>query len=120
MTGTSQFRLDVTITKAGQAYQQYRYRLEWDPAVLAYNFQQNLLNPYQWDCTTPVTTPSSVTLTCTAAGPLKVTGPAHALTFHCVGSGTSALHLGSGTATFNSSGALIPTTLTDASVTCEQ
>jgi hypothetical protein len=119
VTGASPFRLDIVITKAGQALQQYRYRLEWDPAVLAYNSQQNLLNPYQWDCTTPVITASSVTLTCTAAAPLKVTGAVHALTFHCVGSGTSALHLGSGTGTYNSSGAPILTTLTDASVTCE-
>lgn len=119
VTGTSPFRVDIVITNASQAFQQYRYKLEWDPAVLAYNSQQNLLNPLRWYCTTPVTTASSVSVTCTTDAPLKVTGAVHTVTLHCVGNGTSPLHLGSGSGTFDSSGNLIPTSLTDASVTCQ-
>jgi hypothetical protein len=119
VTSTSPFRVDIVITKAGQAFQQYRYKLEWDPAVLAFDSQQNLLNSIQWECTTPVITASSVQVTCTAFGALKVTGPAHTVTFHCVGNGTSPLHLRSGSGTYNSSGNPIPTSLTDASATCQ-
>jgi len=119
VTGTAPFQVDIVITNASQAFQQYRYKLEWNPAVLAYDSQENLLNPIQWECGTPVTTASSVTVTCTAAGALKVTGAAHTVTLHCVGTGTSTLHLGSGSGTFNSSGNPIPTSLTDASITCQ-
>jgi hypothetical protein len=119
VTGTTPFRVDIVITNASQAFQQYRYKLEWNPAVLAYDSQQNLLPSMQWQCGTPVITTSSVTVTCTADGALKVTGAVHTVRLHCVGSGTSALHLGSGSGTFSSSGNPIPTSLTDASITCQ-
>jgi len=119
VTGTTPFRVDIVITNASQAFQQYRYNLQWDPAVLAYDSQQNLLNPFRWQCGTPVITASSVTVTCTADGALKDTGAAHTVTLHCVGNGTSTLHLGSASGTFDSSGNRIPTSLTDASITCQ-
>jgi hypothetical protein len=119
VTSTDPFQADIVITKADQAFQQYRYKLEWDPAVLAYDTQYNRLSPLQWNCTTPVVTASSVTVTCTAAGALKVTGPVNTVKLHCVGNGTSPLRFGSGSGTFDSSGNPIPTSLTGASVTCQ-
>lgn len=119
VTNTNPFKADIVITKAGQAFQQYRYKLEWDPAVLAYDSQQNLLNPIQWSCSTPVVTSSSVKVTCTASAPLKITGSVNTVTLHCVGSGTSPLRLASESVTFDSRGSIIPTSLTSATVTCE-
>jgi hypothetical protein len=119
VTDTNPFWTDVVITKAGEGYMQYRFKLEWDPAVLAYDDHEQFFNPFTWVCTTPNVTSSSVTVTCTASAGLKWTGPANAVQFHCVGNGTSTLHLGSGTGMFDSSGLPIATSLTDASVTCE-
>ena len=126
VTDTSQFNVGVNITTAGQAYQAYQYMLQWDPAVLAYDSQTNLKPDDLLSCSAPVVTGSSVFGGCASSGTTTFTGAVNRVTLHCVGTGTSPLHLVTlnedpnfGTSTIDDSAAFITTDLTHASLTCQ-
>lgn len=126
VTGTGPFEVDVVIVSTTEGYQGYQYKLRWDEAVLAYDGQTDL-KPADLDlCATPTVRGSTVYGGCVRVSDnTTFTGPVNTLTLHCLSTGTSPLHLmtrtedphfGSGTLGF--AGVSIPTTLTDASVTC--
>ncbi len=126
IAGTDPFDVDVDILDATIGYQGYQYYLEWDPEVLAFDNHADQ-EPEDLDlCANPKVEESRI-----AAGCARVTdtttfaGPVGTLTFHCVASGTSLLHLvtsGERPVSFSTAmaprGLLIPTELRDASVTC--
>jgi hypothetical protein len=121
------FGVDIVITGAGTAYQGYQYYLEWDPAVLAYDSQTNLSPSGLTLCAAPTTTLATVYAGCARqSGTITFTGPVNTVNMHCVGEGTSSLHLRTlaehaslGTSTIGRFGVFIDTALADASVTCQ-
>ena len=126
MTGTAPFDVDIVIAKAEPAYQGYQYMLLWDPAVLALDGQVDLKPDDLSMCATPATADERVAAGCIrAAGPTTFGGAVNRVTLHCVGDGTSQLHLLSSaeedsfTTTLLPDGRAIATALVDASVTCE-
>ena len=126
VTGTATFDVDIVIMNVDPEYQGYQYWLIWDPEVLALDGQADL-EPDSLDmCAAPATTENRVAAGCLrTAGPTTFAGPVNTATFHCVGDGTSQLHLltseeeASFTTTLLWDGRVIDTALTDASVTCE-
>jgi hypothetical protein len=120
------FQVDVDIRGATVGYQGYQYYLEWDPKILAFDGHTDL-KPAGLDlCANPTRFESTVAAGC--ANTTEATtfaGAVGTITFHCVSGGTSPLHLvpsGESPASFSTAlaprGLVIPTNLTDASVTC--
>jgi len=125
--GEAPFQVDIDILGATIGYQGYQYYLEWDPEVLAFD-EHTDLKPGGLDlCATPNVTESRVAAGCVSSTETATfSGPVATIAFHCVSGGTSPLHL-VGTAerptSFSTAmaprGVVIPTELTDASVTCQ-
>jgi hypothetical protein len=122
----SPFQVDVDVLAVTAGYQGYQYYVEWDPKVLAFDGHTDLKPGDLNLCATPKSSESSL-----AAGCVRTTetttfsGPVGSITFHCVSSGTSPVHLVGSAERPNSfstamapRGLTIPTELTDASVTC--
>jgi hypothetical protein len=129
VTGVSPFDVDIVVTKAVSGYQGYQYLFQWDPALLAYEGEKDLM-PAGLDLCGAPTLLSDSTLYSGCAklseGATNYTGPVSTLTFHCLADGTSPLHLMTfaedkdfGSTVLAYTGATIETTLTDASVTCQ-
>lgn len=127
VTGTSSFDVDVVMDKAVSGYQGYQYKLQWDPAVLAYDGQKDLKPAQMVLCANPTTTESTVYTGCIRVSEdTTYTGPINTVTFRCIASGTSPLHLVSlteewdfGSTAIGYAGVTIETSLVDASVTCQ-
>ncbi|MGB6837565.1 MAG: hypothetical protein WBF66_07675, partial [Dehalococcoidia bacterium] len=123
VTGTGTFDIDIVVTAAPNAYLAEQYKLGWDPALLAYDSE----TPTELGgmlCGPPTAVANTVHNGCAATAPTTATGVVHTVTLHCVGDGTSSLHLASltedptfGTALASGPDAPIDTTLTDAQVT---
>jgi len=125
VTGTGTFDIEIVVTAAPEPYLAEQYKLEWDPAVLAYDNE----TPANLDgltlCGQSTSGANTVYNGCGATAPTTVTGAVHTVTLHCVEDGTSPLHLMSmtedslfGTSLASGPGILLATTLTDAQVTC--
>lgn len=126
VSGSTPFQVDISIRGATTGYQGYQYYLEWDPKVLAADSHVDL-KPVGLDmCAAANITVDRLAAGCVnAAGTTTFAGPVGTITFHCANTGTSALHLVTSAdrpATFTTAmaprGLIIPTSLTDASVTC--
>jgi hypothetical protein len=124
---TSPFDIDVVVSKAVSGYQGYQFLLEWDPAVLAYEGQEDL-KPAELDlCAAANVRDNTVYGGCARVSEnTNYTGPINRLTFRCVADGTSPLHLVTmeedenfGTSVLGFAGQVVETTLADASVTCQ-
>ena len=121
------FGVDIVITGAGTGYQGYQYYLEWDPDVLAYDTETTLSPGGLTICGVPAATDSTVFAGCVRqSGTTTFTGPVSTVSLHCVGDGTSPLHLKTmvqepalGSTTIGPYGVLINTSLADASVICQ-
>jgi hypothetical protein len=128
VTGTAPFNVDIVITVAGQAYAGYQYSLKWNPAVLAFDSQTDLMPTGSGLnlCASPTIYEDRVQGGCVrTSGTTTFTGPVNTVTLHCVANGPSPLHLVTmvedpdfGTTTLGIGGVTIATALTDASVTC--
>jgi hypothetical protein len=123
----SPFDVDIVMLSANPGYQAYQYKLEWDPTILAYDGEKHLMPADLSVCADAVVTASNVYAGCArAGGNTTFTGPLSTVTLHCVGAGTSPLHLKTlaedrafGTSAVAQLGYFVDTTLTDASVTCQ-
>ena len=126
ITGAGPFNVDVDILAPTMGYQGYQYYLQWDPELLAYDGHKDL-KPESLDlCANPTAIENRVAAGCARATETTTfAGPVGTATFHCVGEGTSLLHLlpseerpASYSTVLAPRGVVIPTELTDASVTC--
>lgn len=126
VTGAGPFDVDIDILAPSMGYQGYQYYLQWDPKLLAYD-GHNDLKPESLDlCANPTVVENRVAAGCArATETTRFAGPVGTATFHCVGEGTSLLHLltsqdrpASFSTVLAPRGVVIPTELTDASVTC--
>jgi len=125
VTGTDPFDVDIMVTDAPIAYKVEQYKLQWDPALLAYDSETPTLLDGLTICGSPTVGANTVYNSCAALAPTTATGAVHTVTLHCVGTGTSPLHLVTvvedptfGTSTTGEAGVKINTALTDASITC--
>jgi hypothetical protein len=126
VVGTTPFTVDVLVRQANTGYQGYQYFLQWNPAILAYDSQTDLMPASLTSCAGATVYADSVYATCSrSSGLTTFTGPVNTVTLHCLADGGSALHLitlvenaAFGTGTVDDSAAFINTGLTDASVTC--
>ena len=124
--GTAPFDIDIHITDASQPYQGYQYMLQWDPAVLAYDGQENLYPAGLSLCARAMLEDGTVRTGCTRAnGTTQFVGPVNTVTLHCVADGTTRLHLRTHAeepyfyaVTLGYAGVEMDTILTDASITC--
>jgi len=132
------FQVDVVLTDASIAYQGYQDELSFDSSVVnadtvtqlspaGTDFVCGATATNNSDNSIPGYTGRAYDYGCgkLSAGGNTFTGPVTTVTLHCVGNGTSALHLvtlvedsASGTTTVDAFGGNISTGLTDASVTC--
>jgi hypothetical protein len=127
VTGGSPFGVDVVVDKAVSGYQGYQYKVQWDPAVLAYDAQEDLKPAELELCAVPTVGEDTVYGGCArVTETTNYTGPIHRLTFRCVANGTSPLHLMTliedqhfGSTVLAFAGATVETALVDASVTCQ-
>jgi hypothetical protein len=127
VTGTSPFDVDVVVDKALSGYQGYQYKVQWDPAVLAYEAQEDLMPAELELCAEPTVRDNTVYGGCArVTETTDYTGPIHRLTFRCVANGASPLHLITlvedrhfGSTLLGFAGVTIETALVDASVTCQ-
>lgn len=121
------FDVSINVTTAGTAYDGYQFSLRWDTAVLSFVSGTHLSQQAGFSTCTPLfeqLDPSHVAFFCVGAASNYV-GQHDRLTFQCVGSGTTTLHLE--TASENPdiatvtvvTGGGIPTGAVDAAVTCE-
>ena len=117
--------IDIWVTDAPNAYLVEQYTLQWDPALLGYDSETPTLLDRLTMCGVPYVTANTVFNGCGAIVPTTATGAVHTVTLHCVGTGTSPLHLVTmvedptfGTTTWAGAGVIIGTALTDASLTC--
>jgi hypothetical protein len=125
VTGQGPFEVDVVVVKAGPGYQGYQFTLLWDPAVLAYDSQVDLMPEQLNLCAAPTAREGTVFAGCARVqGNTTFEGPLNTLTFHCVGQGTSAIHLAtpnevpSGSTLLGYGGVTIVTETEDVAVTC--
>ncbi|MGB6837050.1 MAG: flexitail domain-containing putative surface protein [Dehalococcoidia bacterium] len=125
VTSTEPFDVDIVVTAAPNAYEAEQYQLEWDPALLAYDSETPTLLDGLTLCGSPTVGVSMVYNGCASEAPTTATGAVHTVTLHCVGDGTSPLHLVTmvedptfGTTTYLAPGEIIETALTDALATC--
>jgi len=127
VTGSSPFDVDIVILSVDPGYQGYQYKLEWDPSILAYDGQKHLMPAELSICADPVLAASDIYAGCARmGGETTITGPLNTVTLHCIGTGTSPLHLNTltedpafGTSAIAEMGFFVDTALTDASVTCQ-
>jgi hypothetical protein len=127
VTGSSPFDVDIVILSVDPGYQGHQYKLEWDPSILAYDGQKHLMPADLTICADPVPVESNVYTGCARmSGETTFTGPLNTVTLHCIGTGTSPLHLNTliedpafGTSAIAEMGYFMDTALTDASVTCQ-
>lgn len=127
VAGTSPFDVDIVMLSVDPGYQGYQYKLEWDPSILAFDSQKHLMPAELSLCADAVVAASNVYTTCVRAGAATTfTGPLNTVTLHCIGEGTSPLHLKTttedrafGTAAVGDTAYYMDTALTDASVTCQ-
>jgi hypothetical protein len=128
VTGADPFDVDVVVMKAGSGYQGYQYMVQWDPAVLVYEGQEDLKPADLNLCALPTVRENNVF----GGGCARIsentnyTGPLNTLTFHCVAGGVSPLHLvgfaedqNFGSTLMGYAGVTVETALVDASVTCQ-
>ncbi len=125
VTGPTPFEVDVVVLNAGPGYQGYQFNAQWDPAVLAYDSQVHLMPEELNLCATPTVMENTMFTGCARVqGNTSFQGPLNRLTFHCVGQGTSTIHLLTPSETVSGStllayqGFTIATEVKDASVTC--
>jgi hypothetical protein len=139
VTGTAPFDVDIVVTEASTPYQGYQDKLAFDSSVVNADAVTQLkpadmttcgvpaVNINNSDNSLPGYTGAAYDVGCAKLSPggVTYTGPVTTVTLHCVGNGTSALHLVTlvedpdyGTSTVDASGSVIDTGLTDASVTC--
>lgn len=127
VTETPTFDVDVVVDKAVSGYQGYQYMIQWDPAVLAYEGQEDLKPEGLELCAEPTPRENTIYGGCARISEnTNFTGPIHKVSFRCVAEGTSPLHLVSltenehfGSTILGFAGVTIDTDLTDASVTCQ-
>jgi len=120
------FDVEIDITAGGEVYQGYQFMLQWDPAILSYVDSAPLMPAGLDLCAEPSVVSAMVLVGClNASGPVSFEGAVHAVTFRCLAVGSSTLHLKTqaedpiyGSATLGDTG-LMPTSLTDATVTCQ-
>jgi hypothetical protein len=117
--------VDIVVSSSSIPYRAYQYKLEWDPAVLAYDSQVDLKPDELLFCQPPVVVAGGLGGGCANQVATEFVGPVSTVTLRCVGSGTAALHLvgasddpAFGSGMFSGPGQRVPTTLIDASVTC--
>lgn len=126
VTSGATFDVSINVAAAGAAYVGYQFSLRWDAAVLAFVSGAHLsdaagftfcnLSFFQED-------PSHVAFFC-AGAPTNYVGQHDRLTFQCVGTGATTLHLessteGSGSGTYTvSEDNLIETGTQDAQIGC--
>jgi hypothetical protein len=126
VTGGGSFNVSINVTAAATLYDTYQWKLSWDQSVLALSAGAHSTGDLFGSCAAFTATASDVATSC---GPSEeeqnFTGAVDTLTFHCVASGTSSVHLVSpaedgvnGTTTFAAGGA-VETDLTDATITCD-
>jgi hypothetical protein len=124
--GTGPFAVDISILGATIGYQGYQYYLEWDPKTLAFDSHTYLKPAGLGLCATASTSANRLAAGCVNQNETTTfAGPVGTITLHCIANGTSSLHLmtsGEQPASFSTTmaarGLIIPTELTDASVTC--
>lgn len=128
VSGTASFDFDIVITEATEAYQGYQYVLQWDPAVLAFDSEVALMPPAAgFAFCTPANVGTDIVKAGCArfSGTTNFTGAVNTLTFHCVDNASTNLHLvtssesPSFTTTQGPGGVILATSLTDASITCQ-
>ena len=126
VAGSAPFEVDVVVLDAGPGYQGYQFKVQWDPAVLAYDSQVELM-PEDMDlCATPTLAENTMYTGCARVRDNTMfEGPVNTLSFHCVGQGTGTIHLltpfeitAFGSTLMGFQGVTIPTEVRDASVTC--
>lgn len=126
VTGTDPFDVDIVITEATTLYQGYQYKLQWDAAVLAFDVETHLMPAELSLCPGAFVEGNTVIAGCVRElGVTTFTGPVSRATFHCLGAGTSPLHLISlaedaayGSSVLAAGGDIIETALADAQITC--
>lgn len=128
VSGTSPFDVDIVVDKAVSGYQGYQYMLQWEPAVLAYEEQEDLKPEELELCAAATAGENTVYGGCVRVSEnTNYTGPINRLTFRCLADGTSLLHLMTlvedqhfGSSVLGYAGVTVETTLADASVTCQE
>ena len=124
--GTAPFDVEIVITDASTPYGGYQTNVQWDAAVLAYDGETHL-NPADLSiCATPNPQGNTVWAGCLREHDVtEFAGPVERLTFHCLGPGTSPLHLitldedpAFATVALMVNGTRIETALADAQITC--
>jgi hypothetical protein len=125
------FDVSANVTKAGLAYNSYQAKVQFNPAVLEFQWvdpkgvQYKGLGGMTLDADAVVGGDNVFGGSALESGETNATGQAHLLRFKCVGEGTSPLHLMTldeepifGSTTIAPLGDTIPTGLKDAEVTC--
>jgi hypothetical protein len=124
VTGTAPFDVNIVMTAASAPYQGYQYKLDWDPAVLALDSQTDL-EPEGLDLCANTPERPAFGGCARASGTVTFTGALSKLSFHCLSTGTSPLHLMTKaqdpqfpSSALGLGGAEIETTLVDAQISC--
>jgi hypothetical protein len=120
------FDVDIVITDASTPYQGYGYKLQWDPAVVAFDGVTQLKPADLTLCAAPVPSQSTVYAACgRTSDTTTFTGPVDRVTMHCVSNGISALHLVTraenpafGSSALGEGGVHIEAALADATIDC--
>lgn len=123
---TAPFDVDIVIVEASTPYAGYQYKLQWDAGVLAYDGEMSLESAGLTLCAVPSVSGNTVLGGCANdQGTLTFTGPVNRVTFHCLGTGTSPIHLVTlaedasfGSVALTTGGVQVDTTLADAQITC--
>jgi len=125
VTGGGNFDVSINVTAATILYDTYQWKLVWDPSVLALNAGAHSTGGLFSSCADFTATASDVATFCgPSAGEQAFIGVVDTLTFHCIATGTSSLHLlslaedGANGTTTIASGGTVGTDLTDATITC--
>jgi hypothetical protein len=121
------FDVDIVILSVDAGYGAYQYKLEWDPSILAYDGEKHLMPAELNVCADAQVATNDIYTGCArAGGNATFTGPLETVTLHCIGTGTSQLHLKTiaedpdfGTSVISDVAYYMNTALTDASVTCQ-
>jgi hypothetical protein len=119
--------VDVVVLSSPMAYNAYQYQLSWNTSVLEFREEKGVSPELEMCLTTVRPMPDSVYGAClNPKASVTYTGPVSEVTFVCVGTGESDLHLVGSlednqffTALGAEAGIPIPTALQDASVKCE-
>jgi uncharacterized membrane protein len=125
VTGGGNFDVSINVTAATILYDTYKWKLLWDQSVLALNAGAHSTGDLFSSCAGFTATASDVATSCgPSAAEQAFTGVVDTLTFHCIASGISSLHLlplaeddVNGTTTI-AAGVTVGTDLADATITC--